>query len=298
VARARRRRRRKPAAEQRVGFLGAVVAFFGVGGVAAALALVSAILALVALNKTTVSRGAVRSESGQSGIVTEPYINPTVVTKAYRSRQVPTAVRQAYEDFNEGADSDLANNTQDFRTRYSPDLTCFDAHANVIALYGPDACRSKDSLFYTSSSQVDRALLEWNNRRDQATSHSVRLKPAQLKEAMAILRAATASLVGCIVTNTAGKAVNVTITPASGYEVIAGQDKFLLEAGESRTVRLQPASELSGAAIGSGRCSVDFVAAQKVANAPTGKVWIISAAALAFAAAILGITAKSREKRD
>jgi hypothetical protein len=267
-----------------------VATLFGSRSLAAALALFSAVAAIPAFVKAGVDMDAVTHGTTGSEILTEPYLDDTVVSKMYKKR-IPRAVVLTVEDFNRGTRVDLDNDTQDYQTRYSPDATCSEAKRQVVAVYGSGAC-VEGSQFYKYSTQYERALLVLNDRGDPATSYDIALNPAELRRAAVVLRAAEAKIVACVVESHDKRPINVTVSPSSGYRVY-GEKTFTLAPRAERRVLLSRETGIA-AAIGEPGCTVDFDLATQAKNAKASRIWILLAGALALASFALGAFSRGR----
>ena len=238
-----------------------------------------------------VEEDAITKRPTGSSVLTEPYLNPEVIQRAYGG-QVPRVVELTYEDFNRGTTIDLNYDTQDYQRRYSPDVTCRDAEASVKAIYGADACR-RGSRFYQLSTQAERALMTLNERGDPATSYPISLGPAGLRRATRVLRASTTKLVACVVESAGDDPLNVTVSPSSGYRV-QGEKTFTLDPRQSRRVILAPEGGLGGAAIGDPGCTIDYDLASQAKNTGTPRLFIFIAGLLAALSGVLGYVARRR----
>jgi hypothetical protein len=267
-----------------------IAGLLGSATLATALALFSAIAAIPAFIKSGVSEDAITHDTSGTQILSEPYIDAEVVRKKYKNR-VPRAVVIAYEDFNRGTRVDLDNDTQDYQTRYSPDATCAEAKAQVIAVYGQDACTA-GSQFYKLSTQYERALLVWNGRGDPATSYDIALNADELRHATAVLRAAEAKIVACVVKSQDARPINVTVSPNSGFRVY-GEKTFTLDPGRERRVLIAPEKGIA-AAIGEPGCTLEYDLAAQAKNARASRMWIALAAAFALGSFLLGAVARRK----
>ncbi|HEX8870192.1 MAG TPA: hypothetical protein VF821_31305 [Lentzea sp.] len=253
---------------------------------AAALALFSALLAIPAFFTAGVERDAISLSTSGTSVLKEPYLDYGVIRKAYQD-EVPRAVELAVKDFNQGATTDLVNDTQDYQTRYSPQITCEEVRASVVAVYGEDACRD-GSRFYQVSTQYERGLMIINGRGDPATSHNISLNGADLTRAIGVLRKAAQDLVACVVTSTSDRPINAEVSPASGYTV-QGDKKFTLQPKGTRRVIIKPDEGTGGAAIGAAGCTVDYDLASQAKNPAIPRTFIAIAGVLALGSFGVGL---------
>ncbi|MEA2419801.1 MAG: hypothetical protein QOE60_2007 [Thermoleophilaceae bacterium] len=272
-------------------FWTAFFAAIGVGGLAAGLALFSALVAIPAFIKAGVDTEAVTVRTSGTQVLSEPFIDPGIVRRRYRNA-VPRAVDLAVRDFNRGTQVDLTNDTQDYQTRYSPDATCADAEQLVRGLYGPDGC-DRGSQFYKLSTQYERGLLTLNGQGDPATGYRYALDVPELRKAMRILRAAETDIVACTVHSREKRPIDVTVSPSSGYRV-QGEKTFTLAARGDRRVILTPEGGAAAAAIGEPGCTLAYDLAPQAKNARASRGWIIAAGLLAALSFLVGVIAKHR----
>ncbi|MET9627154.1 hypothetical protein ABZX92_06795 [Lentzea sp. NPDC006480] len=253
---------------------------------AAALALFSALLAIPAFFTAGVERDAISVNTSGTSVLKETFLDYGAVRKAYQD-EVPRAVELAVKDFNQGATTDLLNDTQDYQTRYSPEVTCEEVKASVVAVYGDDACQN-GSRFYQVSTQYERGLMIINSRGDPATSYTITLNGADLTRAIGVLRKAARDLVACVVKSTSDRPLTAEVSPASGYTV-QGDKKFTLQPKGVRRVIIQPDEGTGGAAIGVAGCTVDYDLASQAKNPAIPRTFITIAGVLALGSFGVGL---------
>lgn len=258
---------------------------FGSFTVSGALALFSALMAIPAFFTSGVERDAIALSATGTSVLKEPFIDYGVVRKEFKD-EVPRAVELAVKDFNQGATVDLQNDTQDYQTRYSPQITCEEAKTSVTAVYGADACQD-GSRFYQVSTQYERALMVINERGDPATSYTITLPGPELAQATGVLRKAAQDLVACVVTSSSGRPITAEVSPASGYTV-QGDKKFTLQPNGTRRVIIKPDEGTGGAAIGEAGCTVDYDLASQAKNPAIPRTFIVVAGVLALASFGMG----------